>query len=248
MREEREVSGLSPRFPPWACKSVACKDHWKAFTSGWDEIAGTRFTFLPPETIFLSDKIYETVVLWHWHQATKDSDLWKVRSKCSWARWLSQLTAVRVSTLRCREGESGQRLADSLSWRLRAKSLEDPNSRRSQERVVERWKLHRSSGELQRVLLESSAEYQSVHSCKETTWGWREDHPKGLGARVAGTTGQYKRLRLPATLTKSHDSQNSEEFCLSSSEYNCQNFPDDTLQVCAVHHIWITSHQNFLNF
>lgn len=66
------------------------------------------------------------MVLWHWHQATKDSDLWKVRSKCSWAPWLSQLTAVRVSTLRCREGESGQRLADSLSWRHRAKSLERP--------------------------------------------------------------------------------------------------------------------------
>lgn len=212
------------------------------------EYQGLDSPSFPPETIFLSGKIYETVVLGHWHQVTKDSELWKMGSKCSDPCDCPNLLLWEFPSCGAGRENPGRDLADSLHWRRRAKSLERPkqleftggSSRKEKAAQGE------NPGDLQSILLESLAEYQSVHSCKETTWGLREYHPKGLGATVAGPTGQYKCLRLPARLTKSHDSQNSKEFCLSSSEYRCQNFPDCVLQVCAVHHIRIISHQMFL--
>lgn len=114
------------------------RDIGKPSDFGWDGIAGTRFTF-PPGTIFLSDKIYETVVLGHWQRAAKDSGLWEIGSKWDEPRDRPRLKFSSCGTGRGIPGRNWQTpWVEETGLRL----WRDQGTWHSQDRVPERRRLH----------------------------------------------------------------------------------------------------------
>lgn len=131
-----------PDFSPDHVNQWHVKNIGKPSAFGWDGIAGTRFAF-PPGTIFLNDKIHETMVLGHWQQATKDSGLWERGSKWDEPCDYPSLLLWQFSSCGTGRGIPGREWQTPWVEETELRVWRDQGSWRSQDRVPERRRLYR---------------------------------------------------------------------------------------------------------